>query len=53
MESIARVEVYLKNVEAYAVSVAEKKCPERVQDWLKRINQPETKNCKKSKEIYS
>ncbi len=49
MESIARVEVYLKNVEAYAVSVAEKKCPERVQDWLKRINQPKTKNCKKPK----
>ena len=50
MESLARAEVYLKNVEVYAVSVVEKKCPEMVQDWLKRINQPKTKDCEKSKE---
>ncbi|MCW4022165.1 MAG: DUF2096 family protein [Candidatus Bathyarchaeota archaeon] len=50
MESLARAEVYLKNVEAYAVSAAEKKGPERVQEWLKRINQPEVKDCEKSKD---
>lgn len=49
MESLARAEVYLKNVEAYAISVAEKNSPEMVQDWLKRINQPETKDHKKTK----
>ena len=49
MESLARAEVYLKNVEAYAISVAEKKGLETVQDWLKRINQPETKKAKKAK----
>jgi len=47
MESLARVEVYLKNVEAYVVSIAEKNGPEMVQDWLKKINQPEIK-CEKS-----
>ncbi|MDG6223132.1 MAG: DUF2096 family protein [Candidatus Bathyarchaeota archaeon] len=51
MESLSRVEVYLKNVEAYAVFVAEKKGPKMVQDWLKRINQPEKRNCTKSREI--
>ena len=51
MESLTRAEVYLKNVEAYAVSVAEKKGPEMVQDWLTRINQPESAECKKSKEV--
>ena len=49
MESLARAEVYLKNVEAYAISVAEKNSPEIVQDWLKRINQPKTKKHKKIK----
>ena len=49
-ESLARAEVYLKNVEAFAVSVAEKKGPELVQDWLTRINQPETSECEKSKQ---
>jgi len=49
MESLARVEVYIKNVEAYAISVAEKNNPEIVQDWLKRINQPKTKDRKKTK----
>ena len=53
MESLARVEVYLKNVEAYAVSVAEKMGPELVQDWLTRINQPQTTEYKKSKEDTS
>jgi hypothetical protein len=48
-ESLTRAEVYLKNVEAYVVSVAEKKDPERVQDWLKRINQPKIRDCEKSK----
>ena len=50
MESLTRAEVYLKNVEAYAVSVAEKKGPVLVQDWLTRINQPQTSECEKSKQ---
>ncbi|MEJ2243381.1 MAG: DUF2096 family protein [Candidatus Bathyarchaeota archaeon] len=49
MESLARAEVYIKNVEAYAISVVEKNNPEIVQDWLKRINQPKTKDRKKTK----
>jgi hypothetical protein len=47
IESLARVEVYLKNVEAYVISIAEKNGSEMVQEWLKKINQSETK-CKKS-----
>ena len=49
MESLARAEFYLKNVEAYSISVAEKNSPEIVQDWLKRINQPKTKDHNKTK----
>ena len=49
MESLVRAEVYIKNVEAYAISVVEKNNPEIVQDWLKRINQPKTKDRKKTK----
>jgi len=43
-ESLTRIEVYLKNVEAYIISVAEKNGSETVQDWLKKINQTETKS---------
>ena len=39
IESVTRVEVYLKNVEAYAISVAEKMGTKTVQDWLQKLEQ--------------
>ena len=39
-ESISRIENYLRNVEFYVISTAEKLGPETVQDWLKKLKDP-------------
>jgi hypothetical protein len=40
VESISRIENYLRNVEFYAISTAEKLGPETVQDWLEKLKEP-------------
>lgn len=39
-ESISRIERYLRNVEFYVISAAEKLGPETVQDWLNKLKDP-------------
>ena len=42
-ENISRIENYLRNVEFYVISIAEKFGPETVQDWLKKLKDPTKK----------
>ena len=44
IESISRIDTYLRNVESYAVFTAERLEPENVEDWLKKLE--ETKRLK-------
>ena len=50
MESISRIDTYLRNVESYAINTAEKHGTKQVEAWLKKF---EIKNREEEKETIS
>jgi hypothetical protein len=50
MESISRIDTYLRNVESYAINTAEKHGSKKVEAWLKKF---EIKNREEEKETIS
>ena len=49
IESIARIDTYLRSVESYAILTAEKYGTEIVEEWLKKLKEPKEGKTKEKK----
>jgi hypothetical protein len=48
IESISRIDTYMRNVESYAIFAAEKLGTENVEEWLKKLEEPKIVKKKES-----
>ena len=50
IESISRIDTYLRTVESYAIFTLEKYGKEKVEEWLKKLKEPEKQENHKKEE---
>ena len=53
IESVSRIETYLRNVESYAIFTAEEIGTKKVEEWLKKIKDPKSAEKKEKREASS